>query len=82
MDQAISAAVSGAGVAVVDAPMVERELAEQRLRRLGPHELTARHGYWFVEPREPALRDPAHSAVVALFQAWLLELSRAPVPPG
>ncbi len=82
MDQAISAAVSGAGVAVVDAPMVERELAEQRLRRLDQHELTASHGYWFVEPREPGLREPAHSAVVALFQAWLLELSRAPVPPS
>jgi len=82
MDQAINAAVSGAGVAVVDAPMVERELAEQRLRRLDNHELTASHGYWFVEPRDRALREPAHSAVVALFQAWLLELSRVPVPAG
>lgn len=82
MDQAINAAVSGAGVAVVDAPMVERELADQRLRRIDPHELTASHGYWFVEPREPGLREPAHSAVVALFQAWLLESSRAPVPQG
>jgi LysR family transcriptional regulator, glycine cleavage system transcriptional activator len=78
MDQAINAAVSGAGVAVVDAPMVEREIAEHRLRRLDGHELTAGHGYWFVEPRDPARRDPAHSAVVALFQAWLIELSRAP----
>ncbi|MEO8858402.1 MAG: LysR substrate-binding domain-containing protein [Burkholderiaceae bacterium] len=76
MDQAINAAVSGAGVAVVDAPMVERELAEQRLRRLDSHELTSNYGYWFVEPRAPALREPAHSAVVALFQAWLLDLSR------
>ena len=79
MDQAINAAVSGAGVAVVDAPMVERDLAEQRLRRLDAHELTGSHGYWFVEPRERGLREPAHSAVVALFQAWLLEVSRGPV---
>ncbi len=76
MDQAINAAVSGAGVAVVDAPMVARELAEQRLRRLDNHELTARHGYWFIEPRPPGQRTPAHSAVVALFQAWLLESSQ------
>lgn len=76
MDQAINAAVSGAGVAVVDAPMVERDLAEQRLRRIGHHELTGNHGYWFVEPRERGLRDPAHSAVVALFQSWLLDVSR------
>lgn len=82
MDQAINAAVSGAGVAVVDAPMVERELTEQRLRRIDNHELTASHGYWFVEPREAALREPAHSAVVALFHAWLLEASHAPVAPG
>ena len=76
MDQAINAAVSGAGVAVVDAPMVERDLAEHRLRRIGVHELTGKHGYWFVEPGERALRDPAHSAVVALFQSWLLDVSR------
>ena len=78
MDQAINAAVSGAGVAVVDAPMVERDLAEQRLRRLDNHALTGTHGYWFVEPRERGLRDPAHSAVVALFQSWLLDVSRTP----
>ena len=55
-------------MAVVDAPMVARELAEHRLRRIDNHELTASHGYWFVEPRniitrikttvsEPALGD-------------------------
>jgi LysR family transcriptional regulator, glycine cleavage system transcriptional activator len=76
MDQAINAAVSGAGVAVVDAPMVERELAEHRLRRLDGHELTGSYGYWFVEPRERGQRDAAHGAVVALFQSWLLEVSR------
>ncbi len=81
MDQAINAAVSGAGVAVVDAPMVERDLAEDRLRRIGEHALTGSYGYWFVEPRERGLRDPAHGAVVALFQSWLLEVSRnGPAP--
>ena len=80
MDQAINAAVSGAGVAVVDAPMVVRELSDDRLRRLDAHALTASHGYWFVEPRDRALSEHSHSAVVALFQAWLLELSHAPAP--
>ncbi len=79
MDQAINAAVSGAGIAVVDAPMVERDLAEHRLRRLDAHALTGTYGYWFVESRERGLRDPAHGAVVALFHAWLLEVSRGPV---
>ena len=78
MDQAINAALSGAGVAIVDAPMVVHELREQRLRRIDGHELTATHGYWFVEPREPAQGAPAHRAVVALFQAWLLDASHAP----
>ncbi len=78
MDQAINAAVSGAGIAVVDAPMVQRDLTEQRLRRLDSHELTGSCGYWFVEPREQGQRDLAHSAVVALFQSWLLEVSRGP----
>ena len=76
MDQAINAAVSGAGIAVVDAPMVERDLAEHRLRRLDSHELTGSHGYWFVEPRDHDAGDPAHGAVVSLFQSWLLEVSR------
>ena len=80
MDQAINAAVSGAGVAVVDAPMIERDLAEHRLRRLDAHTLTGTHGYWFVEPGVSVKRDPAHSAVVALFQSWLLDVSRAPSP--
>lgn len=83
MDQAINAAVSGAGIAVVDAPMVERDLAEQRLRRVGSHELTGPWGYWFVEPGGDRGRDPAHSAVVALFQSWLLDAGRpAPHPPA
>ena len=77
MDQAINAAVSGAGVAVVDAPMVERDLHEHRLRRLDEHELIGPQGYWFVEPRERSVQDAAHSAVVALFKAWLLGVSRA-----
>jgi LysR family glycine cleavage system transcriptional activator len=77
MDQAINAAVSGAGVAVVDAPMVERDLREHRLRRLDGHELTGPQGYWFVAPRERGPEDLAHSALVALFQGWLLEASRA-----
>lgn len=82
MDQAINAAVSGAGVAVVDAPMVERDLAERRLQRIGAHTLTGKHGYWFVEPGDQAQRDPAHSAVVALFQSWLLDVSREGGSPG
>lgn len=83
MDQAINAAVSGAGIAVVDAPMVERDLAEQRLRRLGSHELTGPWGYWFVEPGDDRRRDPAHSAVVSLFQSWLMDACRpAPHSPA
>jgi len=34
----------------------------------------------FVEPRERGVQDAAHSAVLALFQAWLLGLSRAQKP--
>lgn len=76
MDQAINAAVSGAGVAVVDAPMVARDLQEHRLRRLDGHELIGPQGYWFVEARDSRERDPAHLAAVSLFQDWLLAASR------
>ena len=57
--------------------MVERDLREHRLRRLDGHELTGPQGYWFVAPRERGPEDLAHSALVALFQGWLLEASRA-----
>ena len=50
MLQTFSVPVSGAGVAVVDAPRVERDLREHRLRRLDDHELTGPQGYWFVAP--------------------------------
>ncbi len=81
MDQAINAAVSGAGVAVVDAAMVDAELREQRLRRLDGHELVGSFGYWFIDPQERNPREQTHGAVVALFQAWLLEASKTPLAP-
>ncbi len=72
MDQAINAAVSGAGVAVVDAPMVERDLQEHRLRRLDEHELTGPQGYWFCRAartqrarRRPQRRGGAVQSLVA-----------------
>jgi hypothetical protein len=57
--------------------MVERDLRENRLRRLDGHELTGVMGYWFVEPGERSEQDDSHRAVVALFQTWLLEVSRS-----
>ena len=80
MDQAINAAVSGAGVALVDDVMVEAELRDLKLRRLDKHELVGSFGYWFVDPQERSQREASHRAVVALFQGWLLEASKSPAP--
>lgn len=79
MDQAINAAVSGAGVAVVDAAMVQAELSDHKLRRLDAHELVGHFGYWFVNPHERDSGEHAQRAVVGLFQAWLMDMSKTPL---
>lgn len=69
LDQAINAAVAGAGVVVVDQAMVVRELRSGVLCRHAAQFMNGPNGYWFVESAHQAV--PA-SHVVA-FKKWLLE---------
>lgn len=69
LDQVIIAAEGGAGAAIVDEPMVQRELATQTLRRLNRLQTDGPHGYWFV----PLATGQDKRAGVRLFHDWLLE---------
>lgn len=68
-DQVITAAVSGAGLAIVDAAMIARELADGRLRRCNAVQMDGPHGYWFIS----LASDPEKRACVRLFSDWLDE---------
>lgn len=72
LDQAINAAVAGAGVAIVDEAMIPRELASGTLRRIGTDALTGPWGYWFID----SARDSEHKALVRLFGDYLMEQAR------
>jgi DNA-binding transcriptional LysR family regulator len=76
LDQAINAAVTGAGVAVVDAAMVVRELQSGDLLRHNPMQVPGPFGYWFVVPaRQSAVPERVHD-----FKAWLLSHAGASLP--
>lgn len=67
LDQAINAAVSGAGVVIVDAAMVHRELKSGELLRHQEKHLDGPFGYWFVDPHSKSDANPKVSA----FRNWL-----------
>ncbi len=68
LDQAINAAVAGAGVVLVDQAMIVRELKSGALRRHGQQLMIGPNGYWFVE----AGPVPAASGNVLAFKNWLM----------
>jgi len=69
LDQAINAAVAGAGVAIVDEVMVKRELDAGTLVRMGTQSLEGAWGYWFID----TARDSERKALVRLFGDWLID---------
>jgi LysR family glycine cleavage system transcriptional activator len=67
LDQVINAAISGAGVAIVDQRMIRPELASGVLRRFNEMHMDGPYGYWFVD----VAKDDEHKAFVRLFREWL-----------
>jgi DNA-binding transcriptional LysR family regulator len=76
LDQAISAAIAGAGVVVVDEAMVVRELQSGELLRHNPLHVEGPLGYWFVVPTRQL---PAPERVND-FRDWLLSYARPAMP--
>lgn len=66
LDQAINAAVAGAGIGIVDKAMIVGELRQKRLRLLPQRKMQGPFGYWWVQLSPP--RNPA----VEQFYSWLL----------
>ena len=73
LDQAISAAIAGAGVVVVDEAMVVRELQSGELMCHNMQHVEGPFGYWFVLPG----RQATTPARVHDFKTWLLEKAQA-----
>ena len=69
LDQAISAAIAGAGVVIVDEAMVVRELQSGELMRHNALCVEGPFAYWFVLPS----REPTTPARVHDFKSWVLE---------
>lgn len=65
LDQAIHAAVAGAGIAIVDKAMVVHELRQKRLRLLPQRKTLGPFGYWWVQVA------PRQSAAAEQFHRWL-----------
>jgi LysR family glycine cleavage system transcriptional activator len=69
LDQAINAAIAGAGVVVVDEAMVVRELQSGELKRHNALLVEGPFAYWFVLPS----RQATTPARVHDFKTWLLD---------
>ena len=69
LDQAISAAIAGAGVVIVDEAMVVRELQSGELVRHNTLHVEGPFAYWFVLPE----REPSMPARVQDFKTWVME---------
>jgi DNA-binding transcriptional LysR family regulator len=76
LDQAINAAMAGAGVVVVDESMVVRELQSGELLRHNTLQVEGPFGYWFVVPARQA---PVPERVND-FKDWLLAHASATRP--
>lgn len=76
LDQAINAAVSGAGVVVVDQAMIVRELQSGALRRHHKQSLDGPCGYWFVH----MTRKPEAMELTRAFRDWMMEQVRQSGP--
>ncbi|MFP8778175.1 LysR family transcriptional regulator [Hydrogenophaga sp. RWCD_12] len=69
LDQAINAAVAGAGIAIVDKAMVVNELRQKRLRLLPQRKTQGPYGYWWVQ------LTPRRAAAAEQFHRWLTSQS-------
>jgi DNA-binding transcriptional LysR family regulator len=69
LDQAISAAIAGAGVVIVDEAMVVRELQSGELVRHNTLSMEGPFAYWFVLPS----REATTPARVHDFKSWVME---------
>jgi DNA-binding transcriptional LysR family regulator len=71
LDQAINAAAAGAGIALVDLLMVQKELDKHSLVRLSERTLKGPYGYWLVKSDKRAVESAAHAMAAEQLDDWL-----------
>jgi LysR family glycine cleavage system transcriptional activator len=71
LDQAIHAAVAGAGIALVDLLMVQKELDSGLLVQLADRALKGPFGYWLVQSDRRPLESPEHGLAAQQLHEWL-----------
>ncbi|MQR02662.1 LysR family transcriptional regulator [Glaciimonas soli] len=70
LDQAINAATTATGLAVVDSAMIQKELENGQLQKFSDVELTGPYGYWFISLHH----DPAKEILIKQIQQWFVGL--------
>ena len=78
LDQAIHAAVAGAGIALVDLLMVQKELDAKALVRLSERTLHGPYGYWLVQSDKRVIESAAHALAAEQLHDWLRGELRKP----
>lgn len=71
LDQAIHAAAAGAGIALVDLLMVQKELEQRSLVRLSERTLNGPYGYWLVRSDKRPAESAAHALAAKQLDDWL-----------
>lgn len=71
LDQAIHAAVAGAGIALVDRLMIQKELDNATLLRLSNRTLHGPYGYWLVKTNQRSIESPEHALAAKQLLVWL-----------
>jgi LysR family transcriptional regulator, glycine cleavage system transcriptional activator len=70
LDQAINAAITATGLAVVDSAMIRKELASGVLKKISDVELSGPYGYWFITLHQ----DIEKVSLVRQMQQWFSAL--------
>ncbi len=73
LDQAINAAVAGAGIALVDRVMIENELHNQQLIQVDTREMRGPYGYWLINPDRKKNENPQNQSAAMQLRNWLIQ---------
>lgn len=71
LDQAINAAVAGAGIALVDRLMIERELEAKQLIQVDSREMRGPYGYWLISTERKKNESQSSYHASMQLREWL-----------
>ncbi len=72
LDQAINAAVAGAGIALVDRIMIENELLNKQLVQVDIREMRGPYGYWLISPEKKKTENQYSQNAAMQLRDWLI----------